>query len=64
MECCDCEVPSVIAFQALAVGILVGVTFGFTRMPVPAPATIAGLMGVIGITAGWKVALWIIERVG
>jgi len=53
----------VIAFQALAVGILVGVTFGFTRMPVPAPPTIAGVLGIVGITIGWQLATWIAGRI-
>jgi len=51
------------AVTALAVGILVGLTFGFTRLPVPAPPTIAGLLGVVGITVGWQVAGWIAERI-
>jgi XapX domain-containing protein len=50
------------AITSLMVGILVGLTFGFTRMPVPAPATLAGLTGVIGITAGWQLAVWIAGR--
>lgn len=52
-----------IGAQALAVGILVGLTFGFTRMPVPAPPTVAGLLGVVGISVGWQIAAWIAERV-
>ncbi len=51
------------AATALAVGILVGLTFGFTRLPVPAPPTLAGVMGVIGITVGWQVAVWLAGRV-
>lgn len=57
------EVPSMTAFAALAVGVLVGLTFGFTRLPVPAPPTIAGLLGIVGITVGWQVATWIAERI-
>ena len=64
MERHHLEGSPVTALTALAVGILVGLTFGFTRLPVPAPPTVAGLMGVIGITAGWNVALWVVERVG
>jgi XapX domain-containing protein len=48
--------------NALAVGILVGLTFGFTRLPVPAPPSLAGVMGVVGITVGWQVAVWIAGR--
>ena len=48
--------------QALALGILIGLTFGLVRLPVPAPPTLAGVLGVVGISAGWNLALWIIER--
>lgn len=51
------------AGTALAVGILVGLTFGFTRLPVPAPPTIAGVLGIVGITIGWQMAAWISERI-
>ena len=51
------------AAAALAVGILVGLTFGFTRLPVPAPPTIAGVLGIVGITIGWQVATWIAENI-
>lgn len=57
------KVPQVTAFAALAVGILVGLTFGFTRLPVPAPPTIAGVLGIVGITIGWQVATWVTGRV-
>lgn len=52
-----------IALQAFMVGILVGLTFGFTRMPIPAPPTLAGVLGVVGISMGWMVASWFVERV-
>lgn len=37
---------------ALFVGVLVGVTFSVLDLPVPAPATFAGVLGVIGTVAG------------
>jgi XapX domain-containing protein len=52
----------VTAVAALAVGILVGLTFGLTRLPVPAPPTIAGVLGIVGITFGWQVATWLTGR--
>ena len=51
------------AVNALLVGILVGLTFGFTRLPVPAPPTIAGVLGIVGITIGWQIATWIAGRI-
>ena len=56
-------VPQVTAITALAVGILVGLTFGFTRLPVPAPPTLAGVLGIVGITVGWQIATWVAGRV-
>jgi XapX domain-containing protein len=53
----------VTGLSALALGILVGLTFGFTRMPIPAPPTIAGLLGIVGITVGWQVATWVAGRI-
>jgi XapX domain-containing protein len=57
------KVPQVTGLQALALGILIGLTFGLVRLPVPAPPTLAGVLGVVGISAGWNLALWIAERV-
>lgn len=38
---------------ALLVGFVAGVGFGFAKLPVPAPPTIAGVAGILGITVGW-----------
>jgi len=51
-----------IAAQSLALGTLVGLIFGLARMPAPAPPTLAGVLGVVGISAGWSVAVWFLGR--
>ncbi len=38
---------------ALATG-LVGAVFGFLDAPLPAPPTLAGVMGIFGLYAGFK----------
>lgn len=43
---------------ALACGFAVGAVFAITALPVPAPATAAGVAGVAGITLGW----WLVQR--
>ena len=63
MESCTHEGKRLNAAQALALGILVGLTFGLARLPVPAPATIAGVLGVVGISSGWYLASWIVEKI-
>ena len=39
--------------KALALGLAVGATFGLFRLVPPAPASWAGVAGIIGIVAGW-----------
>lgn len=41
---------------SLAVGIAVGVIFRALKLPVPAPPAIEGVMGIVGIFLGYKVA--------
>lgn len=42
--------------EALAVGFVVGFIFSRLRLPIPAPPTLAGLLGVVGIYLGYKVS--------
>lgn len=44
-----------IVFSALT-GIAVGFTFALLKLPVPAPPTLSGLMGIIGIFLGYIIA--------
>lgn len=39
--------------QAAALGITVGAIFALFRQPVPAPSTLAGIAGVVGLFVGW-----------
>jgi XapX domain-containing protein len=40
-------------FFALGTGALVGFAFAKLKLPVPAPPTLAGVLGIIGITLGY-----------
>jgi XapX domain-containing protein len=46
--------------QSLGVGLVVGLVFGFVKLPVPAPPTLAGVLGVVGISLGWRIATWLL----
>lgn len=41
---------------ALLTGFLLGIIFCRLKLPVPAPPTLAGVMGIIGIFLGYIVA--------
>ncbi len=41
---------------ALLAGFIAGVGFGLVKLPVPAPPTVAGVAGILGITGGWWLA--------
>lgn len=38
---------------ALLFGLLVGGGFAFFKQPIPAPPTVAGVVGILGITVGF-----------
>jgi len=42
--------PTIISFIT---GFAVGVVFRLLRLPIPAPDTLAGIMGIVGIFAGY-----------
>lgn len=46
------------ALLALFVGLIAGVVFALAKLPVPAPPTVAGVLGILGITVGW----WAVRR--
>lgn len=47
--------------MALATGFAVGAVFALLRVPVPAPPTLAGVLGILGLFLGYqfvKAFLW------
>lgn len=44
---------------ALLVGIITGAIFSLTKLPLPAPPTIAGVAGIVGIFAGAKIVEYV-----
>ncbi|WP_095210617.1 XapX domain-containing protein [Endozoicomonas ascidiicola] len=40
-------------FLAAFTGFAVGVLFSFLRLPIPAPPTLAGVMGIVGVYLGF-----------
>ncbi|MFB6118623.1 XapX domain-containing protein [Halosegnis sp.] len=47
-----------ISILALLTGIVVGVLFAYVQVPIPAPATLPGVLGVAGIYLGFKLVEW------
>ena len=44
---------------AFVTGLLAGALFAFLEVPIPAPPTISGVLGIVGIYAGFKlVRFW------
>ncbi|MFW5950177.1 MAG: XapX domain-containing protein [archaeon] len=41
---------------ATLTGICTGLTFGFFEVPMPAPPNFAGVMGIVGIFLGYRLA--------
>lgn len=46
------------AFLALLAGAVVGFLFAKLRLPIPAPPTLVGILGIVGIYLGFLVAKW------
>ncbi|MFB6070503.1 MAG: XapX domain-containing protein [Halanaeroarchaeum sp.] len=44
-----------LAALALLTGAITGAVFAFFRVPIPAPPTLAGLLGIVGIYLGYRV---------
>ena len=41
--------------MATLTGLAVGVLFSFLKLPLPAPPTLAGLMGIVGMFVGFVI---------
>lgn len=41
--------------MSLVTGAVVGTAFGFLRLPIPAPPTLAGIAGVVGVFLGFVI---------
>jgi len=39
-------------FESFVVGLVLGGVFAFLKLPIPAPATIAGVIGILGVCIG------------
>jgi len=47
---------------AAVVGFVVGFLFAFLKLPVPAPATLSGVMGIVGMFLGFVAAKTLLGR--
>jgi XapX domain-containing protein len=45
---------NVVTVLAFLTGLLTGALFAYLEIPIPAPPTIAGILGIVGIYAGFK----------
>ena len=43
---------------SLLTGVLAGAVFRFLQIPIPAPPNLAGIMGIVGIYAGYKLVTY------
>lgn len=48
-----------VVLLSFAVGIACGLVFTLAKLPLPAPANIAGVFGIIGIYVGFLAGSWI-----
>jgi XapX domain-containing protein len=47
-----------ISTLALLTGLLTGALFAALKVPIPAPPELPGIMGIVGIYAGYKLIQW------
>ena len=38
---------------SFGIAFLIGAFLGYVKLPVPAPSTVAGIVGLIGLFIGW-----------
>lgn len=46
----------ILYIKALVAGALCGAVFGIVKLPIPAPNAVAGLLGILGIFLGYRLA--------
>ena len=51
-----------LALAALLTGIAVGIIFRLLRLPIPAPAVLEGVLGVVGLWAGYEVGSLLLDH--
>lgn len=51
-----------VVLLALVVGLAVGALFGGVRLPIPAPPTLAGVAGVVGVYLGYLLITHALHR--
>lgn len=54
----DFESGKLILISTLC-GLCIGILFSFLKLPIPAPPTLSGVSGIIGIYLGMKLFRWI-----
>lgn len=47
------------ALIALAGGIVVGFIFSLAKLPLPAPPTLPGILGAVGMFIGYQILTWL-----
>ena len=45
--------------KATLAGMACGVVFSLLRLPIPAPPVLAGVMGIVGVFAGYVLVNWL-----
>lgn len=46
---------------SLIAGMILGIGFAILRLPIPAPITLAGVMGVVGVWIGFMIVQKVIS---
>jgi XapX domain-containing protein len=49
---------NLVTVLAFLTGLLTGALFAYLEIPIPAPPSIAGVLGIFGIYAGFKLVEW------
>lgn len=45
--------------KATLAGMACGVVFSLLKLPIPAPPVLAGVMGIVGVFAGYVLVNWL-----